>query len=117
MALHQPDQKTDCFYPRLSPWFLVNMPLTPPGKIAKKSPRPGAAWRAAEEAGIDMLLLEHSLRLTMWERIIEHQRAFEIIEQLVKAKVLPKNWRKLNLCYPAILREYGNKPLPVPQGR
>jgi len=51
--------------------------------------RPGAAWRAAAEAGVDMSLLEHSLSLTVSERLVEHQRALELAETLQKAKIKP----------------------------
>ncbi len=51
--------------------------------------RPGAAWRAAEAAGVDMSLLEHSLSLTVSERLAEHQRALELAETLQKAKIKP----------------------------
>jgi len=54
-----------------------------------KRSRPTAAWRAAEAAGVDMSLLEHSLRLTVWERLVEHQRAFELVQTLQKAKIKP----------------------------
>jgi hypothetical protein len=39
----------------------------------------GPGWRAAAEAGIDMALLEHSLRLTPWERLVENQRALSLV--------------------------------------
>jgi hypothetical protein len=48
---------------------------------------PTDAWRAAEAAGVDMSLLEHSLRLSAWERLVEHQRALELVEMLENAKV------------------------------
>ena len=47
----------------------------------------GSAWREAEASGVDMSLLEHSLRLTVWERLVEHQRAFELMQMLQSAKV------------------------------
>jgi len=49
----------------------------------------GSAWREAEASGVDMSLLEHSLRLTPWERIVEHQHALELAEMLQKAKIKP----------------------------
>jgi len=47
------------------------------------------AWRAAEAAGVDMSLLEHSLSLSAWERLVEHQRALELAEMLQTAKIKP----------------------------
>jgi hypothetical protein len=47
----------------------------------------GSAWREAEASGIDMSLLEHSLRLTVWERLVEHQHAFELVQMLQGAKI------------------------------
>jgi len=45
----------------------------------------GIAWRAAEEAGIDICLLEQSLDLTPWERLKENQRALRLLMTLEKA--------------------------------
>jgi hypothetical protein len=36
-----------------------------------------------------MSLLEHSLSLTVWERLVEHQRAFELVQTLQSAKIKP----------------------------
>jgi len=55
--------------------------------LRKTSPSYGAGWRAAEASGIDMSLIEHSLRLTVWERLVEHQHAFELVQTLQKAKL------------------------------
>lgn len=44
----------------------------------------GPAWRAAEEYGFDMSLLEESLRRTPAERIRIHSRALAIAEILRK---------------------------------
>jgi hypothetical protein len=56
---------------------------------AEKPAQPSEAWRAAEEAGVDMSLLEHSLSLTVWERMVEHQHALELAEMLQNAKIKP----------------------------
>jgi hypothetical protein len=57
--------------------------IKPEDKLAP----PGDSWRAAEAAGVDMSLLEHSLSLTVWERMVEHQRTLEILEMLENAKI------------------------------
>ena len=49
----------------------------------------GSSWREAEASGVDMSLLEHSLRLTPWERIVEHQYALELAETLKNATIKP----------------------------
>jgi hypothetical protein len=40
-----------------------------------------------ESASPDPSLLEHSLRLSVWERMVEHQQALELVEILQKAKI------------------------------
>lgn len=55
--------------------------------LREVKPQYGPDWRKAEASGIDMGLLEHSLRLTPWERLLEHQRAFELVQMLQKAKI------------------------------
>ena len=42
-------------------------------------PDAGPAWRAACEAGIDMSLLEHTLKLTPEERLAEHQQVLDFL--------------------------------------
>ena len=54
--------------------------------------QPGEAWLAAEAAGVDMALLEHKLRLTVWERMVEHQRALDLVEMLQNAKIKPDSY-------------------------
>ena len=54
-----------------------------------ESPYKGEAWLAAEAAGVDMALLEHKMSLTPWERMVEHQRAFELVQILQNAKIKP----------------------------
>lgn len=41
-------------------------------------PGPGPAWQAAAAAGIDMQLIEESLRLSPWQRLEENQRALRL---------------------------------------
>jgi len=64
------------------------MPPIQPAKSANALRPPGAAWRAAEASGVDMSLLEHSLSLSAWERMVEHQHALELAEMLQKAKII-----------------------------
>jgi len=64
------------------------MPPTQPGKAEKELSPPGAAWRAAEAAGVDMSMLDHSLSLSVWERLVEHQHALELAEMLQNAKMV-----------------------------
>ncbi|MEO8353250.1 MAG: hypothetical protein ABI680_16095 [Chthoniobacteraceae bacterium] len=47
----------------------------------------GPAWRAAEEYGRDMSLVEDSLRKTAQERIQDHQSALDLALSLRKAYV------------------------------
>ncbi len=65
------------------------MPRAHPTKLAKKRPRQKSAWDRAEAAGVDMSLIEHSLGLSVWERLVEHQHALELAETLQKAKIKP----------------------------
>ena len=46
---------------------------------------PGPAWRAAEEAGFDMSLVELSLGKTAWDRLLDHDRALAQAELLKDA--------------------------------
>ena len=45
----------------------------------------GPAWRAAAALGLDMSLVELSLRKTPWQRLLDHDEALEFAEQLRKA--------------------------------
>ncbi len=47
----------------------------------------GPAWRAACEEGIDMALMEDALRLTRWERLLEHDRALALVRMVEQARV------------------------------
>ena len=49
------------------------------------TPTKGPAWRAAEEYGFDMSVVEWNLRLTPLERIRENDRANALDESLAKA--------------------------------
>ncbi len=79
-----------------------------------KFARPSDAWRKVAAAKLDTSLLHYTLRLTVWERLAQHQRALEIIQKLVETKKLPKKWWRLNLSYPAILKEYDGKKINLP---
>jgi hypothetical protein len=45
----------------------------------------GPAWRAAHAAGIDMSLIEDSLRLTPEERLAEHQQIIDFLLEVQAA--------------------------------
>ena len=45
----------------------------------------GPAWRAALEAGIDMSLVEDSLKLTPEERLAEHQQVIAFLLEVQEA--------------------------------
>ncbi len=45
----------------------------------------GPAWRAAHAAGIDMSLLEDSLRLTPEQRLAEHQQVLDFLLEVQEA--------------------------------
>ena len=49
-------------------------------------PDAGPAWRAAMEMGMDMSLLEHNLRLTPWERLLQNESALALVEALQSAR-------------------------------
>ncbi|MEO5802485.1 MAG: hypothetical protein ABIR24_03080 [Verrucomicrobiota bacterium] len=46
----------------------------------------GPAWRAAYESGIDMSLLEESLRRTPWERLLANDAALALVRVIEEAK-------------------------------
>ncbi|MEQ1861350.1 MAG: hypothetical protein ABMA13_15615 [Chthoniobacteraceae bacterium] len=59
-------------------------------RVAEDSPRTpekGPAWLAAEAYGIDMSLVEDSLRKPVSQRLKEHDAAHRTIEMLLKAYV------------------------------
>jgi hypothetical protein len=60
-----------------------------PNPPAQESPRPPSAWNDAGAAGVDLSLLEHSLGLSVWERLVEHQRALDLADMLQNAKIKP----------------------------
>jgi hypothetical protein len=48
-------------------------------------PEAGPAWRAAHAAGLDMSLLEASLRLTPEQRLAEHQQVIDFLIEVQEA--------------------------------
>ena len=48
-------------------------------------PDAGPAWRAAHAAGIDMSLIEDSLKLTPAERLAEHQQVIDFLLEVQEA--------------------------------
>jgi len=48
----------------------------------------GPAWRAACEYGFDMSLVEDALRKTPEERLEEHQRALNLVLEILAARTL-----------------------------
>jgi len=48
-------------------------------------PEAGPAWRAAAEYGFDMSLIEETLRMTPEQRIEQHQRALNLVLEVMAA--------------------------------
>jgi hypothetical protein len=48
-------------------------------------PDAGPAWRAAMAYGFDMSLIEETLRLTLEQRLEQHQRALDLILEIKTA--------------------------------
>jgi hypothetical protein len=48
-------------------------------------PDAGPAWRAAHAAGIDMSLIEDSLKLTPEQRLAEHQQVINFLLEIQEA--------------------------------
>ena len=48
-------------------------------------PDAGPAWRAAPAAGIDMSLIEDSLKLTLEQRLAEHQQVIDFLPEIREA--------------------------------
>jgi hypothetical protein len=48
-------------------------------------PDAGPAWRAAHAAGIDMSLIEDSLKLTPEQRLAEHQQVIDFLLEIQEA--------------------------------
>ncbi len=48
-------------------------------------PEAGPAWRAALEAGIDMSLIEETLKLTPEQRLAEHQQVINFLLEVQEA--------------------------------
>jgi hypothetical protein len=55
-------------------------------KRHKKHKGSGSAWQEAAAAGFDMSLVEENLRMTPWERLVDHGRALRNAEMLRSAK-------------------------------
>ena len=51
-------------------------------------PEAGPAWRAACDYGFDMSLVEDALRKTPEERLEEHQRALDLVLEIMDAREL-----------------------------
>jgi len=49
-------------------------------------PDAGPAWRAAFESGIDMSLIEESLRHSPWERLLANDSALALVRAVQNAK-------------------------------
>jgi hypothetical protein len=47
--------------------------------------QPRSAWEEAEAEGFDMSLIECNLEKTIWERMINHDRALSLALELRKA--------------------------------
>ncbi len=45
----------------------------------------GSAWQLAEQYGIDMSLIEANLKLTPYERMLQHDRSLNLALQLRQA--------------------------------
>ena len=48
--------------------------------------RPTNAWDAAALFGCDMALLEDSLRMSPAQRVIAHQQALNLVEELLRVR-------------------------------
>ena len=48
-------------------------------------PDAGPAWRAAHAAGVDMSLIEDSLRLTSEQRLAQHQQVLDFLLEVQEA--------------------------------
>jgi hypothetical protein len=48
-------------------------------------PEAGPAWRAAFASGIDMSLIEDSLKMTPEQRLAEHQQVIDFLLEVQKA--------------------------------
>jgi hypothetical protein len=49
-------------------------------------PDAGPAWHAAMEAGVDMSLIEESLRHSSWERLLANDSALALVRAIQNAK-------------------------------
>jgi hypothetical protein len=55
--------------------------------VLLEAPPPESGGGATADADIDISLLEDSLRLTPWQRLIENDRALALVRMLEQAKV------------------------------
>lgn len=51
-------------------------------------PDAGPAWRTACEYGFDMSLVDEALRMTPEERLEQHQRALNLVIDLMEARTI-----------------------------
>ena len=61
-------------------------------------PDAGPAWRAAHEAGLDMSLIEGSLKLTPEQRLAEHQQVIDFLLEVQAAECPSKYRLEIGLC-------------------
>jgi hypothetical protein len=61
-------------------------------------PDAGPAWRAAHEAGLDMSLIEGSLKLTPEQRLAEHQQVIDFLLEVQVAECPSKYRLEIGLC-------------------
>ncbi len=58
-----------------------------PGFLAESAPAYGSGWGEAAAHGIDLSLIEDSLRLTPWQRLVENDRALALVRMLEQARI------------------------------
>jgi len=56
-------------------------------RLAEKPISYRSAWQEAAALGVDMNLLEDSLRLSPWQRLLENDSALALVRMLERAKV------------------------------
>jgi hypothetical protein len=61
-------------------------------------PDAGPAWRAAHEAGLDISLIEGSLKLTPEQRLAEHQQVIDFLLEVQVAECPLKYRLEIGLC-------------------
>lgn len=55
--------------------------------LREKAPLYQAALQQIEDADIDLSLLEDSLRLTPWQRLVENDRALGLVRMIEQARI------------------------------